>query len=79
MDIPERTPVLVGIGQILNRIEDVYDALEPLEMMWQATQRRCRRLQSERKFEAGAVHPSYSRNVALSKSCLSARREDRCS
>lgn len=39
MDIPERTPVLVGIGQILNRIEDVNDALEPLEMMWQATQR----------------------------------------
>lgn len=38
MDIPERTPVLVGIGQILNRIEDVKDALEPLEMMWQATQ-----------------------------------------
>lgn len=39
MDIPERTPVLVGIGQVLNRIEDVRDALEPLEMMWQATQR----------------------------------------
>lgn len=38
MDIPERTPVLVGIGQILNRIEDVKDALEPLEMMWQATE-----------------------------------------
>ena len=39
MDIPERTPVLVGIGQVLNRIEDVRDALEPLEMMRQATQR----------------------------------------
>lgn len=42
MDLPERTPILVGVGQILNRIEDLDDALEPLEMMWQATQAAAR-------------------------------------
>lgn len=42
MDLPERTPVLVGVGQILNRIEDLDDALEPLEMMWRATQSAAR-------------------------------------
>ena len=42
MDLPERTPVLVGVGQILNRIEGLDDALEPLEMMWQATRAAAR-------------------------------------
>ncbi|MYD44418.1 MAG: acetyl-CoA acetyltransferase [Gammaproteobacteria bacterium] len=32
-----QTPILVGVGQILNRIQDLQEALEPLEMMWQAT------------------------------------------
>ena len=31
------TPILVGVGQVLNRITDLKDALEPLEMMLQAT------------------------------------------
>ena len=38
MDIPADTPVLVGVGQVLNRIQDLGEALEPLEMMWQAIQ-----------------------------------------
>ena len=31
-----RTPVLVGAGQVLNRIEKLEDAKEPLEMMMTA-------------------------------------------
>ena len=38
MKVPDRTPVLIGVGQILNRIETLDEALEPLEMMWQAVQ-----------------------------------------
>ena len=36
MDIHPRTPVLVGVGQILNRIQSLDEALEPLEMMQRA-------------------------------------------
>lgn len=38
MSIPQQTPILVGVGQTLNRIEDISEALEPLEMMWRAIQ-----------------------------------------
>ena len=38
MNVPSNTPILVGVGQVLNRIEDLSDADEPLEMMWQAIQ-----------------------------------------
>ena len=44
-----RTPVLVGVGQILNRIEDLDDAFEPLEMMLQAS------LAAEKDTEVGRV------------------------
>lgn len=32
-----QVPVLVGVGQVLNRIEDLRDAIEPIDMMLQAT------------------------------------------
>ena len=38
MNVPANTPILVGVGQVLNRIQDLSEALEPLEMMWQAIQ-----------------------------------------
>ena len=38
MNAPTNTPILVGVGQVLNRIQDLSEALEPLEMMWQAIQ-----------------------------------------
>ena len=31
-----RTPVLVGVGQVLNRLETLEEAKEPLEMMMDA-------------------------------------------
>ena len=34
-----RTPVIVGVGQFLNRIESLDEALEPLEMMMRAVRR----------------------------------------
>ena len=34
-----RTPVIVGVGQLLNRIESLEDAIEPLEMMMRAVRR----------------------------------------
>ncbi|MDE0421096.1 MAG: acetyl-CoA acetyltransferase [Gammaproteobacteria bacterium] len=34
-----RTPVIVGVGQFLNRIESLDQAIEPLEMMMHAVQR----------------------------------------
>lgn len=34
-----RTPVLVGVGQVLNRIETLDDAMEPLAMMFEAIDR----------------------------------------
>ena len=36
MEIYPRTPVLVGVGQVLNRIDDLNAAMEPLEMMFRA-------------------------------------------
>ncbi len=38
MNVSANTPILVGVGQVLNRIQDLSEALEPLEMMWQAIQ-----------------------------------------
>ena len=38
MNVSANTPILVGVGQVLNRIQDLSEALEPLEMMWQAVQ-----------------------------------------
>ena len=38
MSVSANTPILVGVGQVLNRISDLSEALEPLEMMWQAVQ-----------------------------------------
>ena len=37
MDIPRNTPVMVGVGQVLNRIDTLDDAIEPIEMMLAAT------------------------------------------
>jgi acetyl-CoA C-acetyltransferase len=37
--IPANTPVLVGVGQLVNRIESLDEALEPLEMMLRASAR----------------------------------------
>ena len=34
-----RTPVIVGVGQLLNRIESLEDAIEPVEMMLRAARR----------------------------------------
>ena len=34
-----RTPVIVGVGQFLSRIESLEQAIEPLEMMWRAVRR----------------------------------------
>ena len=31
-------PILVGVGQVLNRIQDLSEAREPLELMWDAIQ-----------------------------------------
>ena len=31
-----RTPVLVGVGQLLNRVESLDQAIEPIEMMLEA-------------------------------------------
>ncbi|MCY4128504.1 MAG: acetyl-CoA acetyltransferase [Gammaproteobacteria bacterium] len=36
MNFSANTPILVGVGQVLNRIHDLSEALEPLEMMLQA-------------------------------------------
>lgn len=36
MTADDRTPVLIGVGQVLNRIQDLNEALEPLDMMMQA-------------------------------------------
>ena len=44
-----RTPVLVGVGQLLNRIESLDQAIEPIEMMLEA----CRR--AERDTGAGGL------------------------
>ena len=41
------TPVVVGVGQLLHRIESVDEALEPLEMMLRASR------QAERDAGAG--------------------------
>lgn len=38
MNVSKNTPILVGVGQVLNRIQDLSEALEPLEMMWEAIQ-----------------------------------------
>ena len=39
MAINPNTPVLVGVGQTLNRIENLNEAIEPIEMMMDATRR----------------------------------------
>jgi acetyl-CoA C-acetyltransferase len=44
-----KTPVLIGVGQFLNRIGDLDDALEPIRMMMEATRR------AEADCAAGAV------------------------
>ena len=31
-----RTPVVVGVGQVLNRSKDLDDAIEPIQMMLKA-------------------------------------------
>lgn len=36
MNIEQNFPILVGVGQVLNRIDDLADAKEPLEMMMAA-------------------------------------------
>ncbi len=51
MNVTERTPVLVGVGQILNRVSDLSEALEPLEMMWRATQTAARDAQIEHQLD----------------------------
>ena len=43
MSITENTPVLVGIGQVLNRISDLAEAIEPIELMLEA----CRRAEAD--------------------------------
>ena len=43
MSTDSTTPILVGVGQILNRIDDLDDALEPLDMMVEA----CRLAQND--------------------------------
>lgn len=35
-----RTPAVVGVGQFLNHIEPLEDAIEPIEMMLRAGARR---------------------------------------
>ena len=34
-----RTPVVVGVGQVLNRSKDLDDAIEPIQMMLKALYR----------------------------------------
>ena len=48
----DRTPVLVGISQILQRTEDPAESKEPLELMVEAVERRCPRLGIPRRFSA---------------------------
>ena len=36
MDIDQNFPILVGVGQVLNRIDELADAKEPLQMMMEA-------------------------------------------
>ena len=37
MTTSKETPIIVGVGQVLNRIEDLSESLEPLEMMVRAS------------------------------------------
>ncbi len=38
MSVLPTTPILVGVGQVLDRVPDPNQSLEPLELMWQAIQ-----------------------------------------
>ena len=61
------TPVLVGVGQLLNRIESLEQAIEPIEMMLDACGR------AERDTGVGADSSPRCGPFASSRACGTTR------
>ena len=62
-----RTPVVVGVGQVLNRSKDLGDAIEPIQMMLMALYRA--EEDSGARLLTRLGLSGYSRSLGLRQPC----------